>query len=349
MSHFTALVVGDKVEEQLAPYHEFECTGHNDEYVQEIDKTEEAREQYEKHTTIMLRDKDGNLHEPYDDRFYREPTEEEAAKAGIGSGLTDGISYWSKDWGDGQGYRLKIKFIPEDMEEVEVHASEIRSFRDFTEGWFGWKPVTYGSSPDIDGDHKYGYVLLDKDGEVVKAVDRTNPNSKWDWYQVGGRWSGFFTLKSGKSGELGEKSWCNDGVEIRDNKADQAKKGDIDWDKMVSDNFEEYSKKYDEFEKLLKENPEEAKKKAYWNYGVENVGGDFKTDWKPEPREQYLKRAVPSTFAVVKDGKWYEKGNMGWWACVIDEKEQDKWNEEFKKLIEETDDDTLLTVVDCHI
>ncbi len=27
MSHFTVLVVGDNVEEQLAPFHEFECTG----------------------------------------------------------------------------------------------------------------------------------------------------------------------------------------------------------------------------------------------------------------------------------------------------------------------------------
>jgi hypothetical protein len=27
MSHFSVMVIGENVEEQLAPYHEFECTG----------------------------------------------------------------------------------------------------------------------------------------------------------------------------------------------------------------------------------------------------------------------------------------------------------------------------------
>ena len=55
------------------------------------------------------------------------------------------------------------------------------------------------------------------------------------------------------------------------------------------------------------------------------------------------------TFAVVKDGKWYEKGKMGWWAMVADEKDQHTWEEEFKKLLAEVDDDTLISIVDCHI
>jgi hypothetical protein len=30
-------------------------------------------------------------------------------------------------------------------------------------------------------------------------------------------------------------------------------------------------------------------------------------------------------FAVVKDGKWYERGEMGWWGIVHDEKNRDRW------------------------
>src|SRR3546814_8966760 len=41
MSHFGVLVIGGNVEQQLAPYHEFECTGLNDQFVQDIDVTEE--------------------------------------------------------------------------------------------------------------------------------------------------------------------------------------------------------------------------------------------------------------------------------------------------------------------
>jgi hypothetical protein len=52
---------------------------------------------------------------------------------------------------------------------------------------------------------------------------------------------------------------------------------------------------------------------------------------------------------VVKDGQWYEKGKMGWFACVADEKDEDVWDREFAALLDGLPDDTLLTVVDCHI
>ena len=42
MSHFTVLVIGDDVEKQLQPYHEYECTGVKDEYVKWIDLHQEV-------------------------------------------------------------------------------------------------------------------------------------------------------------------------------------------------------------------------------------------------------------------------------------------------------------------
>jgi hypothetical protein len=56
-----------------------------------------------------------------------------------------------------------------------------------------------------------------------------NPDSKWDWYSVGGRWAGYFKLKPGATGELGEPG-------VFDNKpehdADIATVEDIDWANM---------------------------------------------------------------------------------------------------------------------
>ena len=43
MSHFSVLVIGPNVDKQLAPYHEFECTGVNDEFIQEVDLTSDFR------------------------------------------------------------------------------------------------------------------------------------------------------------------------------------------------------------------------------------------------------------------------------------------------------------------
>lgn len=56
-----------------------------------------------------------------------------------------------------------------------------------------------------------------------------------------------------------------------------------------------------------------------------------------------------SCFAVVKDGKWYERGKMGWWGVVTERKDPDKWGAELKKLLENLPPDTLLTMFDCHI
>ena len=63
MSHFTVLVIGENPEKQLAPYHEYECTDRADEYVQDVDITEESRKDYESHTSTRLRRlADGSLH-----------------------------------------------------------------------------------------------------------------------------------------------------------------------------------------------------------------------------------------------------------------------------------------------
>lgn len=56
-----------------------------------------------------------------------------------------------------------------------------------------------------------------------------------------------------------------------------------------------------------------------------------------------------STYAVLKDGIWYQKGEMGWWGISNDTSTQKEWNIELNKLIDEATDDTLFTLVDCHI
>jgi hypothetical protein len=56
-----------------------------------------------------------------------------------------------------------------------------------------------------------------------------NPNAKWDWFMLGGRWQGKLRLHAGRSGKSGECSWTNDGEPEDPNAFDQAEAGDIDW------------------------------------------------------------------------------------------------------------------------
>ena len=69
-------------------------------------------------------------------------------------------------------------------------------------------------------------------------------------------------------------------------------------------------------------------------------------------REEYVEKCKNQTmvpYAVVKDGKWYQKGEMGWWGMSNDEMSQDEWNKKFWEMINSLDPETELTLLDCHI
>jgi len=81
--------------------------------------------------------------------------------------------------------------------------------------------------------HKHGIQYyndedIDDDGN---ATSYYNPKSKWDWYQIGGRWSDEIKVKpNSDSGTKGERSWTLDGVDEKRGYSDSALKKDIDWE-----------------------------------------------------------------------------------------------------------------------
>jgi len=52
--------------------------------------------------------------------------------------------------------------------------------------------------------------------------------------------------------------------------------------------------------------------------------------------------------AIIKEREWYERGKMGWWAVVTDEKPKDVWQSKLKKLLEGLDGEMWISIVDCH-
>lgn len=124
MSHFSVIVIGPDVEHQLAPYHEFECTGVNDEHVKDVDITEEAREDFAKRTDTRLKAPDGTLHDFFDEKGEWRPE--------FSQPDPNRMSY---------DQNRRIRFVPDGYEQVEVPASTVESFADFIEGWYGIEPV----------------------------------------------------------------------------------------------------------------------------------------------------------------------------------------------------------------
>lgn len=342
MSHFSVLVVTDTPEQvaaALQPFHEFECTGTSDQYVQDVDITADCIKEYAEYTdTMLVNAETGEKVSAYDDRFYREPTEEEIKKHGVGgklmgTGCGGGISYTSKDWGDGKGYRGKIRHVPEGWSEQEVPTAENRSLVQWIKDYYGKNVVSFGEQPDLDDTHKHGYVLVDEDGKVVKVVNRTNPNAEWDWWVMGGRFSG--TLRSkvaavkGRPGAMGSE---HDPFGV-----DQCRKSDLDLEGMKAENIRQAGEVWDGIQKEPK--------------GIHVM---FNDTYKPGmTKEQYIEAVMEnkplgfSTFAVLMDGKWHERGDMGWWGIVRDDKSD--WKGTFADLFNQIPDGKLLTVVDCHI
>lgn len=281
MSHFSVLVIGDNIEEQLAPYDEnIEVPEYQDELVSAYDMYRFIQS----YTTLE------------EDKHYGPKTEK----------------------------------------EVEEN-----------------KKLTFEQLYEKYGDN-WNSNSWRKNNEGLWAEFSTyNPKSKWDWYSIGGRWSGQFKLKEGCKGEIGEPG-CYEGVfpekmaeykEKMTKFVDAAKKGDIDWDYR---------------------DPKQAEEcKRFWEICIEGQPPlneeekDYKTFYKKEyyldrykTKEEYIKRITQfGSHAVVKDGKWYEVGEMGWFGCSSEtNEEQEKWdNEYFELFIKDLPEDTQLTVVDCHI
>jgi hypothetical protein len=51
---------------------------------------------------------------------------------------------------------------------------------------------------------------------------------------------------------------------------------------------------------------------------------------------------------VTSNGEWHEKGEMGWFAIVTNEKKDIDWNTEFKNILLHHPDHYVVAV-DCHI
>lgn len=142
---------------------------------------------------------------------------------------------------------------------------------------------------------------------VIQRRSTYNPDSKWDWYSVGGRWTGGLLLKQGATGVTGRPGVM---MEANDdpNYADQAFKRDIaidvmrqtredeaqatwaKWQKIVAEHgtpltFAEVLAKHGlTDEKIVRRRQEEAAKhEADETYKAQDVLADARTEYHAQP------------------------------------------------------------------
>lgn len=233
------------------------------------------------------------------------------------------------------------------------------------------------------GEYLEDYCGYQLDPEVGKHGYWQNPNAKWDWYQVGGRWTGELLLKEeaivSRAGVRGQPSlvmakFNPESVNTDPHMADAAQFKNVDWDTMNSDITDKVREFLDQVQKVREHQQSGATKLPE---DVDSFFGpwsdmcelgfaeriDKEGEWdlqKFNIKEISLEDAVKTygsywkwrTFAAIDEtGEWYEKASMGWWGMHDGDADSAiSWCDAFwNKFIEGTDPDTWMVVVDCHI
>lgn len=124
---------------------------------------------------------------------------------------------------------------------------------------------------DIEGYHKYGYAIV-QNGKLIKAVIRTNPNKKWDYYRPA--YIGFI-LKNKKTNSV-------------------ALKKDIDFETEIANAHLKAQKEYEEFQSFLSDWPFSYFRKSKEDFIKYQVGQSVVTS------------------AVVKDSQWFSRDEIDW-------------------------------------
>jgi len=340
MSHFAVMIIMPKgttmenfdkrLVRILAPYQENNMGDCPREFMEFDDREDEWRKDYEEGTQERVVMPDKRLLLTWDSEFKRKPTKEDPFPRAEAPA------------------NLKRRMVP----NKELYPT----FEEYVAGWHGQE---------------------ERDPETKRFGYWHNLQSKWDWWEVGGRWSGYFTLKGKKTGLKGKQYGY--GQLTESTRPDICYMRDIDWETMRRQAEEEAGRHFDKVHEVIVGLPKvesweevlarykdskgsiEAARDEYWSQPAAAAFNKLPFEVKgfmdsverfQVPREQFLQRArnhAGVSFAVIKDGKWYEKGEMGWWGMAHNEKDTDTWNSMFHKMIDELPEDTLLTVVDCHV
>lgn len=163
------------------------------------------------------------------------------------------------------------------------------------------------------------YCEIDKDPETGHYGYWENPNAKWDWWQIGGRFAG---CKGRTEGKVKEYDFTPDEKIYKESCRF--------WEIAI------------EGQPLLK-----GEEKPYILYKTEYYKDRY------HDKENYARiQSNFNTWAVITpDGAWYQQGQMGWWLFSDETHEEaEDWYKNYKaRFIDTADPEWELTIVDCHI
>lgn len=233
-------------------------------------------------------------------------------------------------------------------------------------------------------DSEFGY---ERNHDTGRYGYTENSNAKWDWYQIGGRWSGRLMLRRDAEGGYDPIRRSDAGRAF----VDSALRGDIDFPAMEAARHADALaawrlshettlrvmsleslhslRKWDEVRAdiMARGASLDEARSIYWGQsGVSELRDALRKadiwgwDTSPEDIAAMLSRAPEGyaaerarqgwlPFALLDDGEWVERGTMVMFGMVVDEKDGETWVATIRDRILGLPADTTITVVDCHI
>ena len=319
MSHFSILVVGN-VDYNMAPFHEFECDGRDDEFVQTIDITERYKKEYQEAL-------DRQKSEPDSQYGFKGSTFFEYLEDYCGFHFAESPN--SLDLEDKHKYGYFYK-VGEDDYKVFDRTNPNKFYDYYGEGYRGLKlkkPVKALNFKTGEEEETY-YTNQAK----VKDIDF---QGKWDEKEQQAR-----DIYRKVVAALGyvpslEHTWAS--------LVDQfhPKEGEPTMTKDKACEIYESQKAVQDFKKAFDENKLDRMELGFWC----NVDEFCMTE------DEYVKSQHIHclTFGYVVNREYHSNGDMGWWAMVSNEKDPNAWDEEYKAFIEGLSPEDEITILDCHI
>lgn len=222
-------------------------------------------------------------------------------------------------------------------------------------------------------------LMVDDAGRAY-TMSTYNPESRWDYWRIGGRWGGYFPYRDGCAAQVLKPARGWDSPDIKPRHCDGGPKSALDLAALREEKATEARKLYAEWKELVKGTPDALP----WSVFADNISPEHgytieqaREEYHSQPRVQAIKgtdfqwyddviatfgkpqalyveteraRAVPGYAIVTLDGRWMAPGKMGWFA-VSDDGEGDRigyW-EAANAYIDALEDSTCLIALDCHI
>lgn len=180
----------------------------------------------------------------------------------------------------------------------------------------------------------------DVDDTGLYSMSTYNPKSRWDWWSLGGRWTGFYLAKNDMQGRAWVGSPGLMTEHARSGQYDCISRGDVNTERMMLVHLDDYRQQWHKLQDPTNKEP------VFY-------GGLARPD---ETLEEYVERRLTEyrkpwyTFAILAEGVWKEPGRMGWWG--VDSSTSDTkgdFHRFFDVFWDGMPEQTYVACVDVHI